>query len=103
MRHMRSRLPARFDEGDLRTALGKWQRDCGLRVMNRRQLLNVNRRDLADLCGTTEPTICRIEAGAINPRDILRFAIAGVLRCEVADLWPYPSCERIHDFAQAVA
>lgn len=100
---MRSRLQARFDADDLRHALDKWQLDCGKRVASRRSLLGVTPRDLADLTGTTQATISRIEAGSLNPRDILRVAIAGVLRCEVADLWPYPTCERIHDMAQAVA
>lgn len=100
---MRSRLPARFDADDLRIALTTWQRECGRRVQNRRILLGVTPTDLADLTGTTAATISRVESGAINPRDILRIAIAGVLRTEVADLWPYPTCERIHDLAQAVA
>lgn len=96
-------LPPRFDVSDLRDALSKWQESCGELVANRRTLLGVNRRDLAALAGTTEATIQRIEAGKLNPRDLLRLTIAGVLRCEVADLWPYPTCRRIHDLAQAVA
>lgn len=100
---MRNQLSARFDAEDLREALTTWQAECGRRVQARRELLGVNRRDFADLCGTTEATVCRVETGAINPRDALRCVIAAVLRCEVADLWPYPTCKRIHDLAQAVA
>lgn len=80
-----------------------WRRECGNRIAKRREVFGLHRRELADLCGTTEPTIIRIEAGEISPKDGLRVVIAGVLRSEVAELWPYPSCERIHDLAQAVA
>ncbi len=100
---MRSRLPARFDIEELRTAISGWQTTCGQLIQQRRELLGVSRRDMADLVGTTEATMQRIESGKLNPRDPLRLAIAGVLRCEVADLWPYPTCRRIHDLAQAVA
>lgn len=100
---MGNHLPARFDADDLRSAVAQWQQECGVRVANRRTIFGIHRRDLAALAGTTEATIQRIETGKLNPRDPLRFALAGVLRCEVADLWPYPPCTRIHDMAQAVA
>lgn len=94
------RLPARFDRDDIKWLVRAWRKECGSRVSQRRTLLNLHRRELADLAGTSEPTIIRIEAGEMNPRDELRLMIAGVLRCEVADLWQYPTCERIHDAAQ---
>jgi DNA-binding XRE family transcriptional regulator len=97
------RLPARFDTEDLRSFADTWAKECGRRINQRRDLFGLHRRQLADLCGVTESTIIRIEDGDQTPREWLRLAIAGALRCEVADLWPYPSCERIHEMAQAVA
>lgn len=85
----------RFDHDLLRDIAAEWMVECGTRVKDRRALLKLHRRELADLAGTSEPTIIRIETGSLNPRDTLRFAIAGVLRCEVSELWPYPSHTQI--------
>lgn len=96
----RRRLPVRFDRPRLDALLADWRKGCGRRVTRRRLLLGASRRDLADLAGATEATITRIENGKINASDRLRLAIAGVLHCEVADLWPYPST---NDMTQEVA
>lgn len=96
------RLDSRFDSDDVRRLVRAWQKECGARVALRRELFGITRRELADLAGTTEPTILRIEAGTVNPRDHLRLTLACVLRCEVSTLWPYPTCEQVHNAAQAV-
>lgn len=89
---MRKPLPLepRFDSGLLKDITDEWIVQCGVHVERRRKNLQMHRKELADLAGTSEPTIIRIESGTLNPRDHLRIAIAGVLRCEVSDLWPYP-------------
>lgn len=66
-------------------------------------MLQMHTRQLADLAGTTEPTIMRIEAGTLNPRDHLRIAIADALRCEVGEIWSYPSHAHVNARAAAVA
>lgn len=96
----RRRLPIRFARTHLDAILTDWRKECGQRITQRRRLLGASRRDLADLAGATEATITRIENGKINATDRLRLAIAGVLHCEVADLWPYPSP---NDMTQEVA
>lgn len=91
----------RFDPELLRDITAEWIVECGSRVRARRDLLKLHRRELAELAGTSEPTIIRIETGSLNPRDTLRIAIAGVLRCEVAELWPYPSHTQVANRAVA--
>ena len=82
---------------DIRVFVSDWARQCGKRVRDRRLLLGVDRRHLANVAGTTEPTIQRIEHGHINPRDHLRFAISAALGADVSDLWSYPTYQRIYD------
>jgi|SRR5690554_4354152 len=96
-------LPPRFEFDALNELTAEWIVECGQRVRRRRELLQMHRRELADLAGTTEPTIIRIEAGKLNPRDGTRIAIAGALRCEVDSLWPYPSHAQVLARAGAVA
>lgn len=79
-----------FDLEDVRRMVAKWSVDCGRRVQERRQALNIDRKVFAQLVGSTEPTIIRIEAGTMNPRDYLKLAIASALVCEVETLWPFP-------------
>lgn len=71
--------------------VSKWAVDCGRLVRLRRQELGWDRRTLAQLVGTTEPTMLRIEAGSLNPRDYMKFAIAAALATEVQQLWPFPA------------
>ena len=93
----------RFDPDLLRDITSEWIVESGSRVKARRELMKFHRRELAEMAGTSEPTIIRIETGSLNPRDTLRIAIAGVLRCEVADLWPYPPHAQVASRALAVA
>lgn len=90
-----------LDLDSVRTMVRKWAIDCGNRVTKRRTDLAWDQARLAALVGTTEATISRVESGAVTPRDYLKLAIAGALSCEVIDLWPYPSRERV--FAEAAA
>lgn len=94
------RLPNRFVRSDVRALVLQWRIACGQRLAKRRDLVGLHRRELADLAGTSEPTVIRIEAGTLNPRDELRIALACVLRTEVADIWSYPSCSEVYDAAQ---
>jgi DNA-binding XRE family transcriptional regulator len=83
---------------DIRPLVSEWARQCGKRVGERRVSLGLDRRHVAVLAATTEPTIHRIENGCINPRDHLRFAISAVLGSDVSDLWSFPS---YHDLLRA--
>lgn len=96
-------MPARFHRPDVADLIGAWHAECGRRVSRRRELFSLHRRELADLCVTSEATIVRIEQGLLRPKDELRVVISAVLCCEVADLWPYPSCEQVCDLALEVA
>lgn len=96
-----TRRPAQqfFDLDDVRRLISKWSVDCGTRVMNARVALGWDRQRLAEIVGTTEATIHRIEAGKINPRDHMKLAIAAGLQKEVADLWPYPPRKSVYEQA----
>lgn len=96
-------LEPKFDAEILDDITREWVAECGVRLARRRELLGLHRRELADLAGTTEPTIIRIEAGTLNPKDHLRIAICGALRCEVDDVWPYPSHSSVESRARVVA
>ncbi len=97
------RVAPRLDPEVLDDITKEWVVQCGMRVRARRDLLKLHARELADLAGVSEPTIIRIEAGSLNPRDGIRIAIAAALRCEVAELWEYPSHRQIDSRAKAVA
>lgn len=88
-----------FDLDDVRRLVGKWAIDCGTRVARRRADLGWDRQTLADLVGTTEATIHRIESGKLNPRDHMKLAVAAALQTEVVDLWPYPSRQAVYETA----
>lgn len=96
-------MPARFHRPDIDDLILGWHKECGARVMRRRQLFNLHRRELADLISSTEATVIRIEQGTLRPKDEVRVLFAAVLRCEVADLWLYPTSETINDLALEVA
>jgi DNA-binding XRE family transcriptional regulator len=101
VQHVATRDPF-FDAEDVRALVREWQIQCGARVKARRELFNWDRRTFAAITGTTEPTIQRVEAGVVNPRDYLRLIIAACLACEVADLWPYPTQADVHSNAKRV-
>lgn len=63
----------------------------GLRVRDRRQLLGLSQRALAELLDppTTQQTIHKIEHGKITPRDSMKQRVAMALRCTPDQLFPW--------------
>lgn len=54
------------------------------RVAERRKAWGVSQRELAELCGTTQSAIARVERGARPPRIDTLARIAAALDCELA-------------------
>ena len=52
-------------------------------VAERRRALGLSQRELAELCGTTQSAIARLERGARPPRLDTLLRIAGALDCEL--------------------
>lgn len=52
-------------------------------VAERRHALNLSQRELADLCGTTQSAIARLERGRRPPRVDTLLRVAGALDCEL--------------------
>lgn len=90
-----------FDRARVKTAVAHWAIECGSQVQKRRKSLGISRKVLAELGDTSEPTITRIESGSLNPRDDLRWIIAGIMQCEVTDLWPTPSRQDVADLRES--
>ncbi len=75
-----ARLYSRADPGSDEERL--WQAIAGL-VAEQRQARRLSQRELAELCGTTQSAIARVERGVRPPRlDTLR-RIANALDCEL--------------------
>jgi transcriptional regulator with XRE-family HTH domain len=53
------------------------------RVAEQRRDRGLSQRELADLCGTTQSAIARVERGARPPRLDTLLRIAGALDCEL--------------------
>jgi transcriptional regulator with XRE-family HTH domain len=53
------------------------------RVTERRQAWGLSQRELAELCGTTQSAIARVERGARPPRIDTLARIAAALDCEL--------------------
>lgn len=53
------------------------------RVAERRQAWGISQRELAELCGTTQSAIARVERGARPPRIDTLARIAAALDCEL--------------------
>lgn len=90
-----------FDLDEVRRMARKWAVDCGSKVEAKRVERGWSRPRLAQLVGTTEATIHRVESGAVTPRDYLKMAIAAALATPVSELWPYPDTAAV--FAGAAA
>jgi transcriptional regulator with XRE-family HTH domain len=84
-----------FQRSKVKTAVQHWAVESGVRLSQRRQELGFSRKLLAEITGTTEATVSRLESGQLTPRDDLRWICAGVLQCAVEDIWPYPTREQI--------
>ena len=60
------------------------------KVASRRLAMNMSQRELAELCGTTQSAIARLERGGRPPRIDTLLRIAEALDCElVVDLKPH--------------
>jgi predicted transcriptional regulator len=60
------------------------------KVAERRVAMNMSQRELAELCGTTQSAIARLERGGRPPRIDTLLRIADALKCElVVDLKPF--------------
>ena len=83
------RRPEPIDEEDrLWAALAE-------RVAEQRRDRGLSQRELADLCGTTQSAIARVERGVRPPRLDTLLRIAGALDCELAvELRPRTVTER---------
>jgi predicted transcriptional regulator len=59
------------------------------KVAGRRVAMNMSQRELAELCGTTQSAIARLERGGRPPRIDTLLRLAEALECElVVDLVP---------------
>jgi len=57
--------------------------DIATQVVERRRVLSLSQRELADLCGTTQSAIARLERGQRPPRVDTLMRIANALDCEL--------------------
>jgi transcriptional regulator with XRE-family HTH domain len=88
--------PPRSSFERLRLRLAKVDEDRGWffaaiaeKVAERRQALGLSQRELAELTGTTQSAIARLEAGGRPPRIDTLLRIADALDCELlVDLQP---------------
>jgi transcriptional regulator with XRE-family HTH domain len=65
------------------------------RVAEQRRDRGLSQRELADMCGTTQSAIARVERGVRPPRLDTLLRIAGALDCELAvELRPRTVTER---------
>lgn len=78
---------------------GEWAQECGARVRARRKAFGWNQQQLATRVGVRTTAISKIENGDIVPRDYRRFALADVLKCNVQDLYPWPSRKLLASYA----
>ena len=82
------RLRERIATGDR----GWFFADIADRVAERRVQKNLSQRELAELCGTTQSAIARLERGGRPPRIDTLLRIAEALECDlVVDLVPRTS------------
>jgi predicted transcriptional regulator len=80
------RLHERIVAGDR----GWFFADIADKVAARRLQMSLSQRELAELCGTTQSAIARLERGGRPPRIDTLLRIAEALECElVVDLLPH--------------
>ena len=84
-----------FDRDEMRQMMAKWAIDCGARLKQRRVDLGFSRSLLADLAGVSAPSVSRLEAGAIRPKDDLRWVLAECLLCSADEIWTTPDRSEI--------
>jgi predicted transcriptional regulator len=79
------RLHERIVAGDR----GWFFADIAEKVATRRVDMNLSQRELAELCGTTQSAIARLERGGRPPRIDTLLRIAEALQCDlIVDLVP---------------
>lgn len=71
----------------------------GKAVAERRASVDFSQTQLAELCGVTQQTISKIEAGAMIPHDRLKAVIANHLLIEPSDLFRWPTREEMGEIA----
>lgn len=76
---------------DLFQPSGRWARERGGNVHDRRVELGIPVVDLTDLCGVRAASIYRVEAGDMVPSDRLRALLAYHLDTRPESIWTYPS------------
>jgi transcriptional regulator with XRE-family HTH domain len=63
----------------------------GRRISARRKALGFSQARLADLLELAQPTISKIERGALIPNDDLKWRLAGALGMPLDELFAYPA------------
>jgi predicted transcriptional regulator len=79
-KHAIERLHERFVTGDR----GWFFASLADKVAERRLAMNLSQRELAELCGTTQSAIARLERGGRPPRIDTLLRIAEALDCDLA-------------------
>jgi len=92
-----------LDERRLRAAMANWDTECGKRLRDRRNTLDMKQGTLAAAVGVGTTAISNYELGLATPRDGIRIAIAVALACEVSDIWPPLERAEAWAIARAVA
>jgi len=84
LERLRKRL-AGADEGWLFAAIAE-------QVVERRHALGLSQSQLAEICGTTQSAIARLESGGRPPRIDTLLRLAAALDCELhVELRPFPA------------
>lgn len=77
LERLRMRLAHAEDQGWLFAAIAD-------QVADRRSVLGLSQQELAELCGTTQSAIARLESGGRPPRIDTLLKIADALDCELS-------------------
>ena len=89
LRNAARELIHRSVEGADETIFRPCYEDVGTQVAEQRALLRLSQRELAELCGTTQSAIARLEAGRRAARLDTLLRVAHALDCElVVELRP---------------
>lgn len=67
----------------------------GQRIAARREDLKITQVQLAQLCGITQQSISRIEAGTSIPRDGMKMQLARSLGTTPAELFEWPANQSV--------
>lgn len=77
------RVRERLQEGPEENLLGDLTREIAAAITDNRLRLNLSQAELAQLCGTTQSAIARVEAGRGPPRIDTLQRIANALDCSL--------------------